>query len=81
MDTKSQRPIIPKGYEDLLETTALAHVATIGPHGEPQSNPVWFGWDGEHVKFSQTKTRQKYRNIQRDSRVASCRCQTTPGLF
>jgi hypothetical protein len=22
---------------------------------------VWFDWDGEYVKFSQTKTRQKYR--------------------
>ncbi len=70
MDTKSQRPITPPGYENLLQTTALAHVATIGPHGKPQSNPVWFGWDREYVMFSQTKTRQKYRNIQRDSRVA-----------
>ena len=68
METQSQRPIIPEGYEDLLETTALAHVATIGPHGEPQSNPVWFDWDGEHVKFSQTKTRQK--NLNRDPRIA-----------
>ena len=61
---------IPKGYRDLLETTALIHVATIGPDGEPQSNPVWFDWDGEHVKFSQTKTRQKYRNVGRDPRIA-----------
>lgn len=62
--------MIPSGYEDLLESTALAHVATVGPHGEPQANPVWFGWDGEHVLFSQTKGRQKYRNFQRDPRVA-----------
>jgi PPOX class probable F420-dependent enzyme len=52
-----------------LESPDLAHTATIGPHGEPQNNPVWFGWDGEHVMFSQTKTRQKYRNLQRDPRV------------
>jgi PPOX class probable F420-dependent enzyme len=70
METQSQRPIIPEGYEDLLESTALAHVATLGPDGEPQSNPVWFDWDGEHVKFSQTKTRQKYHNLQRDPRIA-----------
>jgi PPOX class probable F420-dependent enzyme len=31
---------------------------------------VWFDWDGEHVKFSQTKTRQKYHNLQRDPRIA-----------
>jgi PPOX class probable F420-dependent enzyme len=61
---------IPTGYEDLLASTALADVATIGPHGEPQVNPVWFGWDGQHVLFSQTKTRQKYRSVQRDPRIA-----------
>ena len=68
MNTESSR--IPEGYEDLLETNALVHVATIGPDGEPQNNPVWFDWDGEHVKFSQTKTRQKYKNVSRDPRLA-----------
>jgi PPOX class probable F420-dependent enzyme len=61
--------IDPK-YIDLLESTALAHVATIGPQGEPQVNPVWFGWDGERLRFSQTTTRQKYRNLKREPRVA-----------
>ena len=61
---------IPDGYKDLLESKALAHVSTIGPNGEPQNNPVWFGWDGEHLLFSQTTTRQKYKNLQRDTRVA-----------
>jgi len=70
MDTQSRKPIIPGGYEDLLESTALVHVATIGPHGEPQNNPVWFAWDGEHVKFSQTKGRQKYHNLNRDPHLA-----------
>lgn len=62
--------VIPRSHADLLESTALAHVATIGPNGEPQNNPVWFGWDGEFLLFSQTTNRQKYRNVQRDSRVA-----------
>lgn len=61
---------IPEGYEDLLETTALIHVATLGPDGEPQSNSVWFDWDGEHIKFSQTKTRQKCKNVNRAPRIA-----------
>ena len=34
------RTRIPEGYEDLLESTALVHVATIGPNGEPQNIPV-----------------------------------------
>ena len=70
MTTKSTRSIIPESHKDILGSTALAHVATLGPSGEPQCNPVWFDWDGEHVKFSQTKTRQKYRNVKRDPRIA-----------
>lgn len=62
--------IIPENYRDVLESTALAHIATIGPKGEPQSTPVWFGWDGKYVRFSQTTTRQKYHNLQRDPNVA-----------
>ncbi|MDQ3044078.1 MAG: PPOX class F420-dependent oxidoreductase [Chloroflexota bacterium] len=63
-------PRIPASHSDLLESTALAHVASIGPQGEPQSNPVWFGWDGEYLTFSQTTTRQKYRNVQREPRIS-----------
>ena len=70
LTTQGERSIIPEGVRDLLQTTALAHIATIGPKGEPQVNPVWFDWDGEFVKFSQTKARQKVRNIDRDPRIA-----------
>ncbi|MGH3089097.1 MAG: PPOX class F420-dependent oxidoreductase [Rubrobacteraceae bacterium] len=62
--------VIPEELKDILESTSLAHIATIGSKGEPQSNPVWFGWNGEHIKFSQTKTRQKYKNVGREPRVA-----------
>jgi PPOX class probable F420-dependent enzyme len=70
MTTQVGQSMIPNSHKDILESTALAHVATIGPSGEPQSNPVWFDWEGEHVKFSQTKSRQKYRNVKRDPRIA-----------
>ncbi len=62
--------MIPENYRDLLNTTALVHVATIGPKGEPQTTPVWFGWDGAHVLISQTKGRQKYHNLLRNPLVA-----------
>ena len=62
--------MIPESHQDLLGRTAPAHVATIGPKGVPRSNPVWFDWDGEHVRFSKTKARQKYRNLHRDPRIA-----------
>ncbi|MCC6704545.1 MAG: PPOX class F420-dependent oxidoreductase [Thermomicrobiales bacterium] len=61
---------IPDTHKDLLESTALMNVASLGPSGEPQVTPVWFGWDGEHLRFSITKARQKFRNLSRDGRVA-----------
>ena len=61
---------IPAEFNDLLESNALANIATIGPKGEPQNNPVWFDWDGTHILFSQTKGRQKFHNLQREPRVA-----------
>src|SRR5437868_208751 len=66
----NQAGLIPDSHEDLLRSKALAHVATIGPHGEPQVNPVWFSWDGQNLLFSQTRSRQKIRNIAREPRVA-----------
>lgn len=62
--------VIPEKYADILEKVAFANIATIGPDGGPQNNPVWFDWDGEHFKFSQTRGRQKYKNLQRDPRIA-----------
>jgi len=62
--------IIPEEYLDLLQSTTIITAATIGPKGEPQNNPVWFGWDGNNVLFSVKKSRQKYRNLVREPRIA-----------
>lgn len=63
--------VIPETYADLLESTALAHIATLGPDGEPQSSPVWFDWDGTFLRFAQVSGyQQKVRNLRRDPRVA-----------
>ena len=63
--------VIPEQYTDLLQSTALAHIATIGPKGEPQSSPLWFGWDGEFLRFAQlVGADRKRRNLERDPRVA-----------
>ena len=61
---------IPESHLDLLSAAYLAHMATIGPDGEPQSSPVWFDWDGEHLLVGLMPSRQKHRNLQRDPRVA-----------
>jgi PPOX class probable F420-dependent enzyme len=31
---------------------------------------MWFAWDGEQVRFSHTRSRQKYRNLLADGRVS-----------
>lgn len=62
--------IFPEDSLDLLQSTALAHIATIGPKGEPQVSPVWFNWDGTHLLFIMKKARQKYRNLLREPRIA-----------
>jgi PPOX class probable F420-dependent enzyme len=63
--------VIPSSHADLLESTALAHIATLGPGGEPQITPVWFGWDGTYLRFAQvTGRQQKVKNLRRDPRIA-----------
>jgi PPOX class probable F420-dependent enzyme len=62
--------VIPESHLDLLQSTALAYMATIGPRGEPQVSAVWFTWDGTYLFFALNKKRQKYRNLVREPRVA-----------
>ena len=33
---------VPERYRDILDSTGFGHLATIGPDGRPQVNPVWF---------------------------------------
>jgi len=61
---------IPETFLPLLESTAIAFVSTLGKHGEPQTTPLWFLWDGSSVQISLVAGRQKLRNLQRDRRIA-----------
>ncbi len=60
----------PASHVDLLERPTFAHFATVRPDGSPQSNVMWFAWDGERIRMTHTKSRQKYRNLGREPRVA-----------
>lgn len=62
--------VIPESHADLLEKRGFAHLASLGPTGEPQSHPVWYFWGAGELLISTTKQRQKYENVQRDARVA-----------
>jgi PPOX class probable F420-dependent enzyme len=63
-------PILRESHADLLQRPLFAHLATVRPDGSPQSNVMWFVWDGERIRMTHTKHRQKFRNLQRDPRVA-----------
>jgi hypothetical protein len=60
---------IPQSHVDILESKCFAHVATIRPDGRISNHPVSILWDGEHVRFSTTKARRKYRNLLADDRI------------
>jgi PPOX class probable F420-dependent enzyme len=64
----------PESHLYILESPALAHVATVGPNGEPNCNPVWFEWTASQLLFSTIKPRRKYRNLVRDNRIALSIC-------
>ena len=62
--------LLSKTHRDLLARPLIAHLATARPDGGLQCNPVWFEWDGEHVSISQTRSRQKLRNLEKNPQVA-----------
>lgn len=62
--------LIPEEFADLLERPLYVHLATVRPDGGPQSNPMWCMWDGEFLYFTNTTTRQKYKNVSGEQRVA-----------
>lgn len=61
---------IPVQYLDLFHKKAFAHLATSMPDGSPQVTPVWIDYDGDYLLVNTAKGRQKYRNVQKDPRVA-----------
>ena len=60
----------PESHADLLDRPTFAHLATVHPDGSPQSSVMWFSWDGEYIRMTHTKTRQKFRNLADEPRVA-----------
>ena len=62
--------VIPESHLDLLTRPLFGHFATIRPDGAAQVNPMWFLWDGENLKLTNTTTRRKYRNVSVNPRVA-----------
>src|SRR3954469_6593994 len=55
---------IPPALLHLLERPLFGALGTIRPDGTVQVNPMWFEYDGEHVRFTHTNKRGKFRNLQ-----------------
>jgi PPOX class probable F420-dependent enzyme len=48
----------------LLERPLFGALGTVRPDNTVQVNPMWFEYDGEHVRFTHTNKRGKFRNLQ-----------------
>lgn len=73
---------IPSDFHDLLDEPLIGHLATIGPDGRPQVNPVWYLWDGEHLLISMQAVTRKYQNLVANPAMAiSIVDPTNPGRY
>jgi PPOX class probable F420-dependent enzyme len=57
---------VPPALLPLLERPLFGSLGTIRPDDTVQVNPMWFEYDGEHVRFTHTSKRGKFRNLQRN---------------
>jgi PPOX class probable F420-dependent enzyme len=57
-------------YSDLFKKKAFANLGTLMRDGSPQVTPVWFDYDGKHVRVNSALGRVKDKNIRRDPRVS-----------
>jgi PPOX class probable F420-dependent enzyme len=55
---------------DLFEKQSFAFLATNGRDGSPQVTPVWVDLEDGRIAVNTAEGRVKYRNMQRDPRVA-----------
>ena len=62
--TSSTPSVIPSDYAFLLERPLYGHLGTIRPDNTVQVNPMWFEFDGEHLRFTHTTKRAKFRNLE-----------------
>ncbi|WP_433160179.1 TIGR03618 family F420-dependent PPOX class oxidoreductase [Kribbella sp. CA-247076] len=54
----------------IVDTTAVAHLATVLPDGGPHAVPLWVTTIGDRIAFLTGPGSQKARNLRKDPRVA-----------
>lgn len=63
---------IPPALRPLLDKPLFGALGTIRPDDTVQVNPMWFEYDGEHLRFTHTNKRGKFRNLQRNRSMSLC---------
>jgi PPOX class probable F420-dependent enzyme len=63
---------IPAHLRPLLDRPLFGSLGTIRPDETVQVNPMWFEYDGEHLRFTHTNQRGKFRNLQRNPSMSLC---------
>lgn len=54
---------IPEELRHLVDRPLYASLGTVRPDNTVQVSPMWFDFDGEHIKFTHTTYRAKFRNL------------------
>jgi PPOX class probable F420-dependent enzyme len=62
-------PVLSEAARELLESAALAHIATLDDDGRPHVTMAWVGLQDEDIVFGTLPDQRKLRNIRRDPRV------------
>jgi PPOX class probable F420-dependent enzyme len=62
---------LPQYALELLKKPIICALATAMPNGQPQVTPVWFDYDGEHIRINTARGRQKDRNMTRNAKVTA----------
>jgi PPOX class probable F420-dependent enzyme len=61
--------VIPDSVREVLESNALAGLATIDPDGKPQVTMAWVGLRDDRIVIATLPDQRKLQNIRRDPRV------------
>ena len=55
--------MIPEKFQDIFEKRPVGHIGTLMPNGSIQITPVLVVRDGDELKVSTTRSRQKCKNL------------------
>lgn len=61
---------MPDDLKAVIDGDNFAHLTTVDPDGGPQASAMWVMRDGDQIVFNTAEGRRKWRNMNRDPRVA-----------